>query len=194
MLEQTNLNSDGTFWLKTTPDGKRLVVGNQYCFNGKWWVYVGDYNSQFEAPNINCCYTVGNRIYTRTKTQVNIMPREKIKRKRADDGRPINTDINDEDGGLLVLMKTALKKNEVTRSEFKQLYDNDSDMNNSLKQIESGNSLSWKKFTDLADRMHLPYKLQLFNTDGSVIETYNSDGCIGEEKTPKKRKTTKNNE
>lgn len=191
MLEQTNLNSDGTFWLKTTPDGKRLVVGNQYCFNGKWWVYVGDYNSQSEAPNMNCCYTVGNRIYTRTKTQVTIMPREKIKRKRADDGRPINTDINDEDGGLLVLMKTALKKKEVTRSDFKQLYDNDSDMNNSLRQIEAGNTLSWGKFTDLADRMHLPYKLQLFNTDGSVIETYNSDGTVGEEKPKKKRSTKK---
>lgn len=97
------------------------------------------------------------------------MPREKMKRKRADDDRPINTEITDEDNLLMAMMKSALRQKEVTRGDFKQLYENDSDMNNSLRAIEQGGNLSWGRFQDLTSRMKINYDLQLYDKDGTAI-------------------------
>ena len=175
MLEQTNLNEDGSIWIKTTPDGQPLIRGKNYFFEGQWWVYIGDVQSSEEVPNIYCCYTIGNKIKIhRGITQMTNISKEKIKRKRADDSRPINTDIYDQDSPLMVLMKTALQKKGITRGDFKALYtnscDSDSDMNNALRQIETQNNLSWARFTDLADRLGLDYSLDLYDKNG-VIES-----------------------
>jgi hypothetical protein len=78
--------------------------------------------------------------------------KEKIKRKRVDDCRPINTEIDDKDNALMVKCKTILDEKGITRGEFKQLYDDDSDFNNSLRTIENSGTLSWGRFTDVMDR------------------------------------------
>ena len=175
MIPNTNLNDDGTIWLKTTPTGERLIVGKQYLFLGRYWVYAGDFNDIREVPNIHCCYTIGNqiRVHTGVSPAMNL-ERKKIKRKRQDDGRKINTDISDQDNDLLTLVKTVIKTKDITRGDFKQAYDNDSDMNNYLRHIETQNTLSWPRFTDLHDRIKFGYKLTVFDENG-VIATAISD-------------------
>lgn len=190
MLGQTNLNDDGSIWIKTTPDGQPLIRGKSYFFEGQWWVYIGDVKSSEEVPNIYCCYTIGNQIKIhRGITQMTAIPKEKIKRKRADDGRLINTDISDQDSPLMVLMKTALQKKGITREKFKELYntpyDNDSDMNNSLRQIETQNNLSWARFTDLSERLGLDYSLNLYDKSG-VIESVDTGSVPTRSKKKKK--------
>ena len=98
------------------------------------------------------------------------MIKEKVKRRRVDDNRPIMTDIKDEDNQLMALAKTVLREKEVTRGDFKELYDNDSDMNNSLRSVESSGNLSWSRFTDICDRMGVSYEITLKDKDGNIIE------------------------
>lgn len=190
MLGQTNLNDDGSIWIKTTPDGQPLIRGKSYFFEGQWWVYIGDVQSSEEVPNIYCCYTIGNKIKIhRGITQMTNIPKEKIKRKRVDDSRPINTDISDQDSPLMVLMKTALRKKGVTRGDFKMLYSDgfstDSDMNNALRQIETQNNLSWARFTDLSDRLGLDYSLNLYDKQG-IIESVDTGSTPTRSKKSKK--------
>ncbi len=176
MLSETNLNESGTIWTKTTPDGQPLIRVKAYYFVGQWWVYIGDFVSKDQVPNMNCCYTIGNQINIRRGIPMPSLPaKEKIKRKRADDSRPINTDINDDDNPLLVMTKEALAKNGITRGRFKEMYPgNDSDMNNCLRHIETQNTLSWSRFTDVAERMGLDYSVTLKDKNGNIISSFDT--------------------
>ena len=189
MLSETNLNNNGNIWTKTTPDGKPLIRGNSYFFVGQWWTYAGDFQNVEQVPNWRCCYTIGNQIKIRRGIPMPNMPtKEKIKRKRADDSRPINTDINDEDNPLLVMTKEALSKKSITRGTFKSLYDNDSDMNNCLRHIETQNTLSWSRFTDISERLGLDYSVTLKDKNGNVISSFDTAAPIP---VKPKRKVTK---
>lgn len=175
MINNTNLNEDGTIWMKTTPTGEPLIVGKQYLFKDRYWVYAGDFNNINEVPNIHCCYTIGNQIRVHSSVSPAISPeRKKIKRKRVDDCRKIATDISDQDNDLLTLVKEVITTKGITRGDFKQAYDNDSDMNNCLRHIETQNTLSWPRFTDLHDRIKFGYKLTVFDENG-IIATAVSD-------------------
>jgi len=189
MLKETNLNDDGTIWIKTTPDGKPLIVGQNYCFVGQWWVYAGDFESSDQVPNINCCYTIGNQIKIRRGIPMGTpQVREKIKRVRKDDSRPINTDISDQDGPLLIMMKEALAKEGVTKKRFKDFYESDSDFNNCLRHIETQNTLSWSRFDDLRDRMGLECEVTLKHKDGSIVSHFDSANPVVPEPITKKKK------
>ena len=194
MLTETKINSSGTVWYKTTPDGTKLVIGDSYYFVGQWWVYVGDFTDISRVPNVDCCYTIGNQIRVHRKfrhmsSQGNI---RKVTRKRADDSRPINTDITDQDGMLMVMMKEILAKKHITRGVFKDLYKGaDSDMNNCLRLVEQGNSLTFARFEDLCSRIKLPYKVTVYDTDGSILSEADSREPARPEpvfKTPAKKK------
>jgi len=170
MPNQVNLNDDGTIWNKTTPSGEPFIVGNSYYFKNNFWVYLGDFKSPLDVPNVHGCYTLGDEIHIRSSIKVVPMIKEKVKRRRVDDNRPIMTDIKDEDNQLMALAKTVLREKEVTRGDFKELYDNDSDMNNSLRSVESSGNLSWSRFTDICDRMGVSYEITLKDKDGNIIE------------------------
>lgn len=167
--QKINLNEDGTIWNKTTPSGEPFIVGNSYYFKNSFWVYLGDFKSQLDVPNVQGCYTLGDEILIRSYIKVVPMIKEKVKRRRVDDNRPIMTDIKDDDNQLMTLAKTLLQEKEVTRGDFKELYDNDSDMNNSLRCVECGGNLSWSRFTDICDRMGISYDITLRDKDGNVV-------------------------
>lgn len=174
-VEDINLTDDGSLYTKTMPSeygGEPLVVGRNYYYNGENFRYAGDFTDARLVPNCTCIYTLGDAILIhRFIPPSNIMPKEKIKRKRADDLRPINTDVSDEDNSLMSMTKSILNKKEITRGEFKQLYDNDSDMNNSLRTIEQGGNLSFPRFDDLNRRMNLFYNITVYDKDGMIVES-----------------------
>ena len=149
----SNVNEDG-MWIKTAPNGEKFYKGHPYFFKGQFWTYAGDFKSSSEVPvHEACCYTIGDEI--KIHRGIPVIPptnKEKVKRKRVDDCRPINTEIDDKDNVLMVKCKTILEEKGITRGEFKQLYDDDSDFNNSLRTIENSGSLSWSRFTDVMDR------------------------------------------
>jgi hypothetical protein len=168
----TNLNPEtGYYWEKALIDGSRLgkplIVGNQYLLGGAYWTYIGDFNDTKEIPNYNCCYTIGNHLYTRTMKRVyrrNTMP-IKQKRERVEDTTLVNAEIADQDNSLMTMIKTSFQKKHVTKGDFKSAYDNDSDMNNCLRCIENGGNLSWNRATDVADRLNIGIKVSMYNVD-----------------------------
>ena len=107
-IEDINLTADGSLYTKTLPmelGGDPLIVGRSYCYNGENFRYIGDFTDARSVPNCTCMYTIGDAILIKRYIQNNTMPREKIKRKRVDDMRPINTDIVDDDNSLMSMMK-----------------------------------------------------------------------------------------
>ena len=183
--QQINLNDDGSLWTKLTPDGEPLIIGRQYYNkdDGRFWIYVGDFKSKDDVPNVYCYFTIGECLFKRSTIKVDDMPnKEKVHRKRADDSRPIFTDISDEDNTLMVRAKTVLFEKEITRGDFKEMYDNDSDMNNSLRSVENGGNLSWARFTDIMDKT---------NVDIEIITRDRSTGKILGTVVPNKAKPLK---
>lgn len=164
----SNLTADGKFWSKTW-SGYPLIIGNVYSVANEFWVYAGDFVHKKDVPNVPCCYTMGDEFRIRRITPNTFAPKPKDKRKRNDDDRPIDTEIKDNDNTLMILIKTALKHNDVTRGDFKLLYQNVSDMNNSLRCIENGENLSWARFVDLCRRLGVTYDLSIYANDQTKI-------------------------
>ena len=175
MNENVNLTPDGKLWTKCYK-GEPLVIGYVYNIDGEWFSYAGDFKTTEEVPHCVCCFTIGDELKRRRIIPMMNTPRDRIKRKRADDCKSIDTKIKDIDSSLMILIKTALEYKNVTRGEFKQLYDNDSDMNNALRVIENGGSLSWARFTDFCQRLRLNYDLKLFDggKENTLIENMGS--------------------
>jgi hypothetical protein len=163
-----NIN-DKKMWSKTW-NNEMLIIGNIYKVGNEFCVYVGDFKSEDDVPIVFCCYTLGDEMRVRhltldAKSEIPV----KERRKRADDDRPIDTTIKNTDNTLMLLIKSALQQKNITRGDFRRLYPNTSDMNNILRCIENGERLSWPKFTDLAEKLHITYSLEIFDEDNNVI-------------------------
>lgn len=212
--EQTNLNTKtGEYWIKTTPSGEPLIVGNSYQFNGNYYTYIGDFDEYIEKhkdvimsemmrdtsgnkgiekflpiPNVPCIYTISDKILARNIMTYRPTVINKQKRKRNDDSRPINTEISEQDNTLMSMMKQTLQTKEITRGDFKDLYNNDSDMNNCLRCIEVGGNLSWPRFTDLAERIPgVNIRMQIYDNDGAVISEMDTGAHKKASKSKKKK-------
>jgi hypothetical protein len=165
-----NLENDkNNKWYKTW-NGEILIVGNIYKVGKEFCVYAGDFKTNEEAPPVFCCYTIGDEMKIR-HININIeheLPLRERKRKVEDD-RPIDTTIKDTDNTLMILLKTALQYKNIVRGDFRQFYPNVSDMNNILRCIEKGDNLSWARFTDLLEKLHIPYNLSIYDEHDVII-------------------------
>lgn len=156
-------------------EGEPLIKGNVYFLktpsnpNGAYYRYVGEIENVAEIQNITCCYTIGDRLLVHVyKPDIN-KPGKIEKRKRSDDERLIDTEIKDTDNELMVCIKSVIKELGITRGDFKALYDNISDMNNSLRCIEKGENLSWSRYIDLCRRLGVSYVLRMYK-DVDMLE------------------------
>jgi hypothetical protein len=156
-------------WHKTWND-EILIVGNVYKINNEFCVYAGDFRSTDEVPRLFCCYTIGDMMRVR---HIKLDPLAEIplkeRRRRIDDDRPIDTTVKDSDNSLMILIKVALQKNNITRGDFRVLYPNTSDMNNILRCIEKGDSLSWARFTDLLEKLKGTYRIITYDENHNEI-------------------------
>lgn len=164
-------------WYKTY-NGEVLVPGRIYNIQGKFWAYAGDFKDSKDVEMFPCCYTIGDELRIKNVVfNTNVVKERPKRKKRTDDDRPIDLSIKDTDNSLMVLIKTALSYKKITRGDFKQMYNNDSDMNNALRCIESGDNLSWARFTDLAQRLNISYNLKIYDKDDAIeeiVEKYNN--------------------
>jgi hypothetical protein len=155
---------------KCLQNGIELVVNDSYPFCGEFWDYLGDFESITNVPKRRGCYTVENKMFVRKILTNENSPKDK--RKRSDDARPIDTSIKDDDNTLMILIKKALQYRNITRGDFRKLFDNTSDMNNMLRCIECGDKLSWSRFTDMMYRLNLKYDLLVYEImkDGNKFD------------------------
>lgn len=168
--------------IKATEDGIPYIVGESYLINGEMWVYAGDFTELGAAkvPNIRCCYIVGDCVYIRRfikQTVPTKTTQQRIKHHRADDDKPVNTAIGETDNILMRLGKTTLEKKNVTRGDYRNLYDTDSETNNSLRTIENGGNLSFPRFIDIVSRLGGSVDIKVHDADGSVLCEVNNCNC-----------------
>ena len=160
----------GNPWIKSW-NGNMLIVGQVYQVNGNFYTYAGDFQKMEDVPRMICCFTIGDEFRVRHSVpNFNVPVQKVIRRNRPDDDNPINTEIKDTDNSLMVMIKTGLKHKGITRGDFKNSYDKDSDMHNALWRIENEDKLSWDRFTDLCRRFGLHYSLSLYDEVGTIEE------------------------
>jgi hypothetical protein len=161
--------NDGKNWYKTWND-QVLVVGNVYKINNEFCVYAGDFKTKEEVPKSFCCYTIGDTMrvrHTIINDKAEIPLRER--RKKTEDDRVIDTTSKDTDNTLMVLIKSALQHKNISRGDFRRIYPNLSDMNNILRCIEKGDTLSWGRFNDILEKLDMTYSLSIFDENKEII-------------------------
>lgn len=141
-------------------NSRPLIVGNSYNVKGQFWEYVGDFNSIKEVPEQRCCYTVQNGFFIRR--HIEQFTKSKDRRRRVDDEKPIDITIRDNDNTLMILIKQALRVKGINRGHFRKMFKSTSDMNNMLRQIENGESLSFARFSEMINKLNLEYDLVVY--------------------------------
>ncbi len=165
-------------WMKSY-NGELLIVGKTYEVNGQFYTYAGDFDSVDDVPRTICCFTMGDEFRLRKVIpNFNVQQTKVVRRNRPGDENPINTVIKDTDNELMVKAKAGLKYKEVTRGDFKNSYEKDSDMHNALWCIENQDTLSWARFTDLCNRFGIGYTLTIYDAQdpSKVIDNFGFGG------------------
>ena len=149
----------------------RLVPGNYYLFNSSYYLYKGVFDSIDDVPKIRCLFVVGGKLYKRTIDTTAIETQGRKKRV-VDNSRLIDTTIRDEDNELMVITKQLLSENGVTIDQFKQLFDNVSDMNNMRRAIECGGqgNFSWNRFIQMTEKLGYTHRLTVVRWEDALAE------------------------
>ena len=114
-----------------------------------YYKFIGSVSSIKKVPVTNCLFTYDNLLYIR-KIDLNRLKRIKTLKepivKNTDDSLELDLKINPGDDTTLIIVKGLLKG--FTKSTFRKLFDNDSDMNNMRRAIEKSQNgkLSFDRF------------------------------------------------
>ena len=146
-----------------------ILCKNDYVRMGlDYYKFIGAVDKISEVPISNCLYTIDGLLYIR-KIDLNRLKRIKaIKEpvvKNVDDTLELDLKIKPGDDSTLIIVKELLKG--FTKSMFRQLFDNDSDMNNMRRAIEKSpnGQLSLNRFKYILNKLGLKYKIIVFADD-----------------------------
>ena len=133
-----------------------------------YYKFIGSVSSIKKVPVTNCLFTYDNLLYIR-KIDLNRLKRIKTLKepivKNTDDSLELDLKINPGDDTTLIIVKGLLKG--FTKSTFRKLFDNDSDMNNMRRAIEKSQNgkLSFDRFKYILNKLGIKYKIILFEED-----------------------------
>ena len=133
-----------------------------------YYKFIGSVPSIKKVPVTNCLFTYDNLLYIR-KIDLNRLKRIKTLKepivKNTDDSLELDLKINPGDDTTLIIVKGLLKG--FTKSTFRKLFDNDSDMNNMRRAIEKSQNgkLSFDRFKYILNKLGIKYKIILFEED-----------------------------
>ena len=146
-----------------------ILCKNDYVRMGlDYYKFIGSVDKISEVPVSNCLYTIDGLLYIR-KIDLNRLKQIKaIKEpvvKNVDDTLELDLKIKPGDDSTLIIVKELLKG--FTKSMFRQLFDNDSDMNNMRRAIEKSpnGQLSLNRFKYILNKLGLKYKIIVFADD-----------------------------
>lgn len=146
-----------------------ILCKNDYVRMGlDYYKFIGAVDKISEVPVSNCLYTIDGLLYIR-KIDLNRLKQIKaIKEpvvKNVDDTLELDLKIKPGDDSTLIIVKELLKG--FTKSMFRQLFDNDSDMNNMRRAIEKSpnGQLSLNRFKYILNKLGLKYKIIVFADD-----------------------------
>ena len=120
-----------------------------------------------EVPNTNCLYVIDEYLYIR-RVDLNKLNRLKTIEKPvkiADESDELDLEVHPGDDAPLIIVKELLKG--FTKTMFRSLFDNDSDMNNMRRAIEKSpnGQLSIGRFRTILEKLGLKYKIIVFSDD-----------------------------
>ena len=140
-------------------DYLRLDIG---CYK-----YIGKVKAMRDVPNTNCLYVIDEYLYIR-RVDLNKLNRLKTIEKPvkiADESDELDLEVHPGDDAPLIIVKELLKG--FTKTMFRSLFDNDSDMNNMRRAIEKSpnGQLSIGRFRTILEKLGLKYKIIVFSDD-----------------------------
>lgn|SRR5574344_35072 len=146
-----------------------VIRKNDYVRMGlDYYKFIGNVKTIKQVPVTNCMYTIDGLLYIR-KIDMNRLRRIKnIKEpvvKNPDDTLELDLKVKPGDDITLIIIKELLKG--FTKSTFRKLFDNDSDMNNMRRALEKSpnGQLSLNRFKYILNKLGLKYKIVVFSDD-----------------------------
>lgn len=146
-----------------------LIKKNDYVRMGlDFYKFIGGVKCIKEVPVTNCMYTIDGLLYIRKIDLNRLRIVKNLKEpivKNTDDSLELDLKINPGDDVTLIIIKELLKG--FTKSSFRKLFDNDSDMNNMRRAIEKSpnGQLSLNRFKYILNKLGLKYKIVIFEED-----------------------------
>lgn len=133
-----------------------------------YYKFIGNVKKIHQVPATNCLFALDGLLYIRKIDLNRLRVIKNLKEpvvKSTDDSTELDLKINPGEDDTLIIVKELLKG--FTKSSFKKLFDNDSEMNNMRRAIEKSpnGQLSLKRFKYILNKLGLRYKIVVFEED-----------------------------
>lgn len=135
----------------------------------EYYKFIGSVKSIKEVPATNCLYSMDGLLFIR-KIDLNRLKKIKALKEPAskevtDNSTELDLKLNPGEDDTLTIVKILLDG--FTKSSFRKLFDNDSDMNNMRRAIEKSpnGKLSLDRFKYILNKLGLKYKFVVFEDD-----------------------------
>lgn len=152
--------------LKLIDANKILLSRGDYLnLQSGFYKYAGNFENIAEVPKTSCLYTINGDLYIRRvdihRLQM-MQAADKESKKETDDSETLDLSVKPGDDTPLIIVKELLKG--FTKNSFRELFDNDSDMNNMRRAIEKSpnGQLSLNRFRAILEKLGLKYKIYVF--------------------------------
>lgn len=139
-----------------------LTQGEYVNCGGKYYKYIGRFESIDEVPKTDCLYVIGCDLFKRS-----FIPgggdKKRATKKKEDTSDKLNFPINSSDNELMIIIKELLKN--YTKNDFNRMFTNETEKNNMKRVLETTNDLSWKRFIMMLELMNLSHTLTVEKED-----------------------------
>ena len=153
-----------------TIDGREYFLheGDRLFRNNKNYIFIGEVDDEKTIPpHMHCVYVFGEKVKFQTPKPQPI-PKMKISESKQPytNDKKLNIPISHEDGELMVIVKSLERLQNITLSEFKELFDGDSTVSNNFKySLENKHDISWKRAREIMSRLNYGYRLDIIDLE-----------------------------
>ena len=111
----------------------KLNAGDMFEYKNEQFRYIGNIKDPKNIPKCKCCYSIDGTLYVRTIE------------------KPLDLEIKPDDDFLLIEVKKALKG--FTSSQFRNLFDTETEYRNMRRAIEKSNLISVSRFKIIMEKL-----------------------------------------
>lgn len=111
----------------------KLNAGDMFEYKNELFRYLGNIKDPKDLPKCKCCYSIDGILYVRTVE------------------KPLDLEIKPNDDLLLIEVKKALEG--FTPSQFRNLFDTETEYRNMRRAIEKANLISASRFKIIMEKL-----------------------------------------
>lgn len=139
-----------------------LKEGDYVNCGGKYYRYVGAFDSIDKVPKLNCIFRIERELFKRTVTANRSENLSKLPVKK-DTSEKLNLTIDIADNELMIIVKELLK--DYTKNDFDKLFDDETVKNNMRRVLKDTHELTWKRFTLMLEVLNMTHQLSVSSLD-----------------------------